>query len=309
MSNDSGAPVAPVGAPAAPVATNTNGSAPLVPAVPAAPKPANTPSAPAAPTAPAAPVAPPASGTPAAPAAPASSDALVIGDAPTTPVVPPVVGEKQGKVVSYDPTGNPKLDITLGFLGKLGIEPTHPGMVAAATGDFSILKAHLATLGTAAQGWEANVALGESAIQEQNTATATRRAADQKAIFEAVGGEARWAQIKDFVGKATADSPTERTEINAALAQGGMVARAMSVYLDGVFQKASTSQEPAPVTNGVPAATAAPASAWALSPRQYTAKVAELNAKFRSSGMGAIDGSKEYQELQSRRAAWREPRN
>lgn len=243
-----------------------------------------------------------------APAAPASSDALTIGDVPTPPVVPPVVGAKQGKEVTYDPTGNAKLDMSLNFLGKLGIEPTHPGMVAAATGDFSILKAHLATLGAAAQGWEANVALGESAIQEQTAATTARRATDQKAVLEAVGGEARWAQIKDFVGKATADSPDERTAINAALAAGGLGARAMAVYLDQVFQKASPTQEPAPVTNGVPAASTAPATTYALSPRQYTAEVSKLNSKFRSSGMGSIDGSREYQELQARRHAWREPR-
>lgn len=231
----------------------------------------------------------------------------MIGDAPTK-VEPIVVGEKQGKVVAYDPTGNPKLDMSLSFLGKLGIEPDHPGMVAAATGDFSILKAHLATMGAAAQGWEANIALGEFAIKEQNEATAVRKAADQKAIFEAVGGEARWAQIKAFAGAATADSAQQRTEVNEALAKGGLAARAMAVLLDQMFQKQSPTQEPAPVTSGVPAASPAPAQAYALSPRQYTAEVAKLHAKFRSSGMGGIDGSKEYTDLQARRGAWREPR-
>ena len=119
--------------------------------------------------------------------APASSEPLTL-DEKVVPATPPVVGEKAGAEVKYDPTGNAKLDISLAFLGKLGIDPEHPGMKAAGQGDFSILKAHLATLGAKAQGWEANIALGEAAIAEQAASHKERSTADRKAMLDAVGG-------------------------------------------------------------------------------------------------------------------------
>lgn len=197
--------------------------------------------------------------------------------------------------------------MSLAFLGKLGIEPTHPGMVAAGNGDFSILKAHLSTLGDKAVGWEANIALGESAVSTKQAADKERATKDRAAMLDAVGGEAQWNQVREYARKATEDSPTEREEVNRVLKSGGLAGKAMAVYLHGLFVKNSDSKEPAAAvaTNGGAAASASQPptnTSNALSPREYTAAVAKLNAEKR----GRIDGTPELAALRARRMAWRE---
>lgn len=236
--------------------------------------------------------------------APASSEPLTLEEKPAVAVAP-VVGEKVGAEVKYDPTGNAKLDISLAFLGKLGIDPDHPGMKAAGNGDFSILKAHLATLGAKAQGWEANIALGEQAIADQTAASKDRSAKDRKAMTDAVGGEETWVQVREFARAATEDSPSQREEVNRALQGGGIAGIAMAQYLHTLFLKNSPTQEPKAATVPVVAQTpAGPARGYALSPREYTAEVAKLNIKLG----GRMDTSPEYKELGARRRAWRDPR-
>lgn len=241
--------------------------------------------------------------------APVNSNPLSLdADAPT--VAAPVIGSQTGKVITYDPTGNPKLDMSLSFLGKLGLGPDHPGMKAAANGDFSILKATLATMGDTARGWEANVQLGESAYTDMTTERTNKAVTDRKSMMDAVGGEAVWNQVKAYASAATADSPTERAAVNSALARGGIEGKAMAVYLHSLYSQSTTvTQEPAAAisrSGGSQAAASQPAirTDYALSPRQYTDAVAKLNSTLR----GRLDGSPEYAELKQRRSAWRDPR-
>lgn len=238
-------------------------------------------------------------GSPAAPSVVPTS--VTIGDPAEKPVVQ-VTGEADGKAVKYDPTGDAKLDMSLAFLGKLGIAPDHPGMLAAGKGDFSILKAHLSTMGDTARGWEANVALGESAYAATQATHAERASKDRTAIYAAAGGEETWKAVKDFAALATADTPAEREAVNAALNGGGLAAVAMAAYLTNLYHQKATTKEPASATvpNAAASAPAAP-TVYALSPREYTAKVKELAAKLG----GRLDGSPEYAELGKRRQAWR----
>lgn len=306
MAIDSGAP-APVAGPAPasatqgtfgqgdggkpPVASNT----PAMPARISTPAPAPGPAA----TPPAAPAAPAAPTPPAPPAEPLGT----VGDVQITDVVIPAA---EPGAVTYEPTGNPKLDISLSFLAKVGIKADSPEMKAAEAGDFSILKATLATMGDKARGWEANVALGESAYQDVMTATATRRAADQKAVLEVVGGEDNWKAVKTFAAQATADSPAERAQVNAALNAGGVAAKAMAAYLHSLYMKHSDTQTPAAAV--IPGAAATPPSATntsnaPLSPREYTNEVQKLSVALRNKG--GIDNSPQYAALKARRSAWR----
>lgn len=307
MAIDSGAP-APVAGPAPASATQgtfgqgDGGKPPVASNAPAMPARISTPAPAPGPAAapPAAPAAPAAPTPPAPPAAPLGT----VGDAPVVDVVIPAA---DAGAVTYEPTGNPKLDISLSFLSKVGIKPDSAEMKAAEQGDFSILKATLATMGDKARGWEANVALGESAYAETMAATATRRAADQKAVLDVVGGEANWTAIKGFAAAATADSPAERAQVNAALNAGGIHAKAMAIYLQGLYHQHSETQTPAKVV--APGVAATPASAPAsgpnapLSPREYTAEVQKLAVTLRNKG--GIDNSPQYKALQARRAAWR----
>ncbi|MFN9504294.1 MAG: hypothetical protein ACK57J_07040 [Rubrivivax sp.] len=250
-----------------------------------------------APAAPAAPApAPAASPAPApVPAAPAPAPAAP-APAPAAPASAPAAQ------VVFEPTGDAKLDLALSFVAKLGIDGEHPGIKAAEAGDFSILKATLAGLGQQAAGWEQYMALGEEAVGARKAAAEAKAKADKAAIVSAVGSEEAWNTVQAW---ATANAePAEREAVNAALAAGGIAAKAMALYLKQLHDGAAgTTVVPQSAVN--PAATtggaSGPGSNGPLSPREYAAAVAELNMQLR----GRIDGSPQYAALQARRAAWR----
>lgn len=249
------------------------------------------------------PVAAPAPAAPAAPVAEAPAAPLAIGDpapAPAPAAEAPAAPAAEAPVVTYEPTGDPALDVALGFLGRMGIAPDHPGVKAAEAGDFAILKAELAALGDKAKGWEQFIALGEAAYAKVRDAHAARAAADREAVLSAVGGEENWKAVQDWATKNA--EPAERDAVNAALAAGGIAAKAMATYLNGLYQKASgTTVTPAQVVPGTAASTAGVPTNGALSPKEYAAAVHQLYVDKR----GSIDDTPEYAALQARRAAYR----
>lgn len=206
-----------------------------------------------------------------------------------------------GTVVEYSKTGNAALDMSLAFLGKHGYGPDHPAMQAAKTGDFAMLKADLATKGIA--GSAEHIALGEQAYGVELAKNNAKAEAGRKAIYDTVGGEAKWGEISAWA-KANAE-PAEAKEVNAALAKGGLVAKATAKYLAELHAKASgTVVEPANVVGGNAASSAGAAAGinGPLSPRAYVAAVNDLKGKM---GGNPVDGSKEYAALQARRRAWK----
>lgn len=260
--------------------------------------------APAAPAATTAPAAPPA-GAPAAPAPPAVPAAPVaLGDAPAAPALPAAIGEPAAapaapaapQSIAYEPTGNVGLDVALGFFGKAGLAPESAEMKAAVNGDFTLLKATLAT--QAKPGWEQHVALAEKAHADITAADAAKKAADRGRIVAAAGGEENWTKVQAW---ATANAePAERDAVNAALGQGGLVAAAMAEWLSNKYAAAAGTvvnpKEAAP-GGGAPGAGAR----QGLSAREYTDAVAKLNIKLR----GNLNGSPEYAALQQQRAIGR----
>jgi len=206
--------------------------------------------------------------------------------------------EDETKEIKFEPTGDAGLDLTLSFLGKLGFDIDHPAMVAAGGGDFGLLKAELALLGDKARGWEQVLAVGEAAYLKKDTEFKARQAEDVKKIHEAAGGEEQWKQIKEWAGKNA--EPDERTQINAALSQGGMVAQAMAAFLAGQFASATnvTVRGAPAVKDGAGTVTAGNS---ALSPADYQKGINELKKQY---GMH-FTNTTEYQELQARRRQWR----
>ena len=79
------------------------------------------------------------------PAPPAHSVLLDEGAAATTPAPNPDTSNE----FAYDATGDAGLDYALNFVGKLGYGDTHPAIMAAQKGDFSLIRAELATKGVA----------------------------------------------------------------------------------------------------------------------------------------------------------------
>jgi hypothetical protein len=200
--------------------------------------------------------------------------------------------------VVYDKTGDVGLDMALDFLGKLGFDPADPGMVAAGNGDFSILRAQLAVLGDKAPGWEQMLALGEKAHGARLGVEKERQATDRKAIHDEVGGEDKWKAIHAWAS-ANAE-PAERDAVNAALNQGGLVAKATAAYLAGLHAKA-------PGTVIDPAAAMAPGAAGRpdtsngpLDAAGYKTGIAALVSKH---GTANLEARPEYKALGARRLA------
>ena len=268
------------------------------------PAPAQAAAAPAAP----APAAPAAEGTaPAAAPAPATPVATSIEEPAAAPAAAPAPAAEpapadEGGPIEYESTGDPGMDLALGFLGKLGIGPQDPAMLAAEQGNFALLKAKLALMGDKATGWEQIVALGEQQAKVLAEGKAAAAKATEDAILSAFGDDReaaakQWANVKEWA-KANAE-PAERAAVNAALAAGGIAAKAMAAYLGWLYSKhPSAVVEPTVVTKiGGNSGN----NSGALSPAEYRTEVATLRSKL---GQG-MDGSQEYAALVARRMAWR----
>jgi hypothetical protein len=204
----------------------------------------------------------------------------------------------EGTEIKFEPTGDAGLDLTLGFLGRLGFDIDHPAMQAAGAGDFGLLKAELALLGDKARGWEQVIAVGEAAYTKKNEAFKAKAAADAASMAEAAGGVDQWNKVKEWAGKNA--EPEERVQINAALKQGGMVGQAMAAFLAGQWAKAAdvTDRGRSAVKDGAGAAVVSNSS---LSPADYAKGINELKKQYGNQ----FTNTTEYQELQARRRAWR----
>jgi hypothetical protein len=251
----------------------------------------------------AAPAAPVIAAAPAAPAAVPAPVATSI-EAPAAPAAPaPAAAAPAAAVeaVSYEPTGDASLDFALDYIGKLGINPADPAMVAAEAGNFALLEAKLALMGDKAPGWERIVALGKQGLQAVQAAGKAKATATEDAILSVFGNDRtvaqkQWGEVVAWA-KENAE-PAEREAVNAALAAGGIAAKAMASYLAGLHAKhPSATKQPAAVTK----MTSAADTSAALSPAEYKAEVGKLRAKYGNS----LDGSPEYKVLQARRMAWR----
>jgi hypothetical protein len=200
----------------------------------------------------------------------------------------------------FESTGDPAMDLALEFITGLGISMADPAILAAEKGDFSALEAKLKGLGDKAKGWEKRIAIGKSYIDRQAKEAAGKAEKDAAAVHNAVGGKEQWLTIKAWAVQATADSPEERKQVNAALAQGGKAAEAMAVYLAGKFQK-STGTVVKPAAKIVPGQRQTPASDGPMTQKAMMAKVQEL----RKSLGHNFENSSEYKALVAQRTAAR----
>lgn len=253
-------------------------------------------------------------------AAPADTSAAVVA-APAPAVVAPVVPqfevapapaaldvpkpvadkvEDQGPdVVAYEPTGDVGLDMALEFVGNLGISDQDPAMIAAMEGNFDLIVAKLASLGTKATGYEKFIALAQKAAEGAATKANEVATATQSAVWEAAGGEAQWTAISEWA-KNNAD-PDEKAELNKMFNAGPIQARAAATMLAQAYAGADgVVINPADPTANRSAASAASANG-ALSLTDYTSEVQALHRRLG----GRMDDSPEYKALQARRAAFR----
>lgn len=258
------------------------------------PEPTNTPAPVAQPIAPAVQNdllnAPPGGGNLAAPVVPPV--------APPAPVVEPVrlpESKTDGKTVSYDPTGDTGLDLALGFFGKLGLAADSAEITEASKGNFSYIKAKLATLGESAKGWEQYVQLAQDA-HTRITDTNTKAYQERLQVAEqTVGGKEAWEAVQ---AHARANlKPEELVEVRAALDAGGVQTRAMAAYLAMAARAAPDVSLP-----GAPAVTAAAPAApvQGLGPLTRPQWDAEYKKGISEFGISGFSKQPQYESLMKR---------
>lgn len=139
-------------------------------------------------------------------------------------------------IVEYVETGDVGLDLALDFVGKLGIDHTHPAMVAAIAGDFTLIDAVLAGMGDKAKGYEKMVALAKKSYTEAQAADTQAKAQISAAVHDSVGGQAEWAAIQTWAkGEAT---PAEKAALNKMLTADPMQARAAAMLIKAQYDQA-----------------------------------------------------------------------
>lgn len=229
--------------------------------------------------------------------APADPPAPITLDVPADP--PATDADTQ---FAYGETGDPALDVALDFIGKLGIGPQDPAVVAATNGKFELLEAKLEVLGDKAKGYERIVALAKGAYERSQEAAKATTTAIQSAVTKvATDGGVEWAAVQKWAS-ANAD-PAEKQAINAMLTADAVQARAAaSLLVDAYRQSGGATITPANAvnTNAAPANTTV--TNGALSPRDYAREVEKLSAQI---GPWRLDSSPEYAALKARAAAYR----
>lgn len=263
---------------------------PVPPVIPAAPAPASAAPAPA-------PTAPPA-GAP-APAAPAAAPVQPAPLNVDPPKPPPTPDAPDGTVVvEYSPTGDPGLDIALGFVGDRGFGPDRPEIQAAQKGDFAPLEAALKGMGDKAKGYERYLNVAKESYKRSTEKTKAQTEATTKAVTSAVGGVENWNAIHAWVVAEADDA--QRAAINKALSGGEFLATAMARQLAELYKSSGKSTLP---PKGVAKTTAAAevSASGALSPEQFKAEVRKLEAKYGNRLME----TEAYADIKARRLSWR----
>ena len=226
-------------------------------------------------------------------AAPAAAPDVRL-DAPDAGVAP---NPDTSQEFSYDPTGDAGLDYALNFVGKLGYGDAHPAILAAQKGDFSLIRAELATKGVA--GSDAVLALAEQAYTR--FAAEDAKKSEELAGFaaQAAGSAENWAVVRAWAAQEA--TPQEKAQVNAALSQGGLVAQGVISQLVALYQQKHTlPKDAATVAKPGEAGTAAPSNE-PMTAKAYAQAVEALRQKLGN----RTDDSPEYAALQSQRLAAR----
>lgn len=217
----------------------------------------------------------------------------------------PAPAEPQAVVpYTYEPIeGDPGLTMALQFVGKLGITPDSLELQSAMKGDFTFIKAKLASLGASAAGFEHYIALAEKSFDTHVKTGAEKIAAAATAIHAAVGGEDQWKTIQEWASKNADDG--EKEQINSMLNAGGFQARAAAALLHQMHSNAIgvvVNPASATVPNVAGGSNAVAAAGAPLSPEAFQKEVAALVGKH---GMHAAQSSPEMAALRQRRQNYR----
>lgn len=198
---------------------------------------------------------------------------------------------------AYEPTGDAGLDYALNFIGKHGYGDSHPAVIAATKGDFSLIEAELATKGVA--GADAVVALAKQAYARHVEAAQKQEAELAGFAAQAAGGAENWAVVRAWAAQEA--TPQEKAQVNAALAQGGLVAQGVITQLVNLYTQRHTLPKDAAAVAS-PNAVPQPGSASEpMTAQRYAQAVEALRQKLGN----RTEDSAEYAALQNQRLAAR----
>jgi len=236
---------------------------------------------------------------PATPPTPAPAPATLPATPPTAPPAAELPAQAPPAAEPLPPlpekTGDAALDLALAYIVSKGISRTDPAVeLARETGDFTAIKAKLAAAGAtdadpyidAARGAYDRFKAKADAATTELTATAEKASAS-------VG--ASWDKVKAWAG--TTASAEQKSQINDALAAGGVTAKATLQWLANAYAKANPPSGKPVVAGDAPAGDA---SAAGISAREYAKEVEKLYA---SSGFKDVTATPAYRTLQQRRLA------
>ncbi len=210
----------------------------------------------------------------------------------------PAKADKQEEV-QYAETGDPKLDLALGFFGRNGLDAEHSAIKAAVQGDFSLLEAELAAKG--AQGWQQYVALAKeshsNAVKAAQEADSAITGAVAKTLEQFGYSNEQWGEAINWV---RTESPDDVPEINKLLASGPLGARAITAFILSNHREASGT-EYVPQAKGIKEEAGANAGAarQAIEPISKSQFGIEAEKLARSLGPDYLH-SKEYKQLRER---------
>ena len=244
----------------------------------------------------------PPAGAPAAPAqgqppaqAPAAAPAPVALDgAPADDKVP---NPDTSNTYSYEPTGDAGLDYALNFIGQQGYGDAHPAVIAATKGDFSLIEAELATKNV--PGAAQVVALAKQAYERHAQETAKQEAELASFAATAAGSAENWAVVRAWAAQEA--TPQEKAQVNAALAQGGLIAQGVITQLVNLYSQKFTLAKSASDVASPNAVPQAGGSAEPMTAQRYAREVEALRQKLGN----RTEDSAEYAALQQQRLAAR----
>lgn len=142
----------------------------------------------------------------------------------------PVVPKDAPTEISYEETGDPKLDLALSFFGRNGLDADHQAIKAAINGDFSLLEAFLDEKDV--KGWKSYVALAKeshaNAVKSQQDADSKVTEAVSKTLEQFGHTNEQWGEAIQWV---RTESPEDVPEINKLLSSGPLGARAITAFI------------------------------------------------------------------------------
>ena len=150
----------------------------------------------------------------------------------------PIVPKDEPAAISYEETGDPKLDLALDFFGRNGLDADHQAIKAAIEGDFSFLEAYLDEKDV--KGWKSYVALAKeshsNAMKSAQDADAKVTDAVSKTLEQFGYTNEQWGEAIQWV---RTESPEDVPEINKLLSSGPLGARAITAFILSNHREAS----------------------------------------------------------------------